>query len=56
MPLTHCEHTSVVTFVTGHAVDEIDWGKVGLAETLVIFMGLTTFGAIAVRWLVAPIL
>src|SRR5262249_49616704 len=40
-------HTSVVTFVTGHAVSEIDWDKVGSAETLVIFMGLTTFGAIA---------
>jgi uroporphyrinogen III methyltransferase/synthase len=47
VPLTHREHTSVVTFVTGHAVAEIDWAKVGLAETLVIFMGLTTFGAIA---------
>jgi uroporphyrinogen III methyltransferase/synthase len=33
--------------VTGHAVDAIDWDRVGLAETLVIFMGLTTFGAIA---------
>ena len=47
VPLTHREHTSVVTFVTGHAVSEIDWDKVGGAETLVIFMGLTTFGAIA---------
>ena len=47
VPLTHREHTSVVTFVTGHAVESIDWGKIGLAETLVIFMGLTTFGAIA---------
>jgi uroporphyrinogen III methyltransferase/synthase len=47
VPLTHRDHTSVVTFVTGHAVDAIDWDKVGLAETLVIFMGLTTFGAIA---------
>jgi uroporphyrinogen III methyltransferase/synthase len=47
VPLTHREHTSVVTFVTGHAVGDIDWGKVGLAETLVIFMGLTTFGAVA---------
>jgi uroporphyrinogen III methyltransferase / synthase len=47
VPLTHREHTSVVTFVTGHAIGEIDWGKVGLAETLVIFMGLTTFGDIA---------
>ncbi len=46
-PLTHRDHTSAVTFVTGHAVGEIDWGKVGLAETLVIFMGLTTFEQIA---------
>src|SRR5579872_6640640 len=47
VPLTHREHTSVVTFVTGHAVGAIDWDRVGLAETLVIFMGLTTFGDIA---------
>ncbi|MBZ5576137.1 MAG: uroporphyrinogen-III C-methyltransferase [Acidobacteriia bacterium] len=52
VPLTHREHTSVVTFVTGHAVHAIDWDKVGLAETLVIFMGLTTFGEIA-RQLIA---
>jgi uroporphyrinogen III methyltransferase/synthase len=47
VPLTHREHTSAVTFVTGHAVEQIDWSKVGHAETLVIFMGLTTFPAIA---------
>jgi uroporphyrinogen III methyltransferase/synthase len=47
VPLTHREHTSAVTFVTGHAVDQIDWAKIGQAETLVIFMGLTTFPAIA---------
>src|SRR5438034_5567322 len=47
VPLTHRDHTSVVTFITGHAVSEIDWDKVGSAETLVIFMGLTTFGEIA---------
>ncbi|HTS29747.1 MAG TPA: uroporphyrinogen-III C-methyltransferase [Bryobacteraceae bacterium] len=47
VPLTHREHTSAVTFVTGHAVDSIDWQKVGHAETLVIFMGLTTFPEIA---------
>src|SRR5271157_5451104 len=41
VPLTHREHTSVVTFVTGHAGGSIDWSKVGLAETLVIFMGVT---------------
>jgi uroporphyrinogen III methyltransferase / synthase len=47
VPLTHRDHTSVVTFITGHAVSQIDWDKIGAAETLVIFMGLTTFGAIA---------
>jgi uroporphyrinogen III methyltransferase / synthase len=47
VPLTHREHTSAVTFVTGHAVAAIDWAKVGHAETLVIFMGLTTFPEIA---------
>jgi uroporphyrinogen III methyltransferase/synthase len=47
VPLTHREHTSAVTFVTGHAVRAIDWDKVGHAETLVIFMGLTTFPDIA---------
>ncbi len=47
VPLTHREHTSAVTFVTGHAVDSIDWDRVGHAETLVIFMGLTTFPQIA---------
>ena len=47
VPLTHREHTSSVTFVTGHAVEQIDWAKIGHAETLVIFMGLTTFPQIA---------
>jgi uroporphyrinogen III methyltransferase/synthase len=47
VPLTHREHTSAVTFVTGHAVKDIDWDRVGMSETLVIFMGLTTFGEIA---------
>jgi uroporphyrinogen III methyltransferase/synthase len=47
VPLTHREHTSAVTFVTGHAVAAIDWNKLGQAETLIIFMGLTTFAEIA---------
>ena len=47
VPLTHREHTSAVTFVTGHAVAQIDWSKLGQAETLVIFMGFTTFPEIA---------
>jgi uroporphyrinogen III methyltransferase/synthase len=40
VPLTHREHTSAVTFVTGHSVENIDWNKTGVSETLVIFMGL----------------
>jgi uroporphyrinogen III methyltransferase/synthase len=47
VPLTHREHTRVVTFVTGHDVAAIDWGKAGTAETLVIFMGVTSFDQIA---------
>ena len=47
VPLTHRDHTSAVTFVTGHSAQAIDWAKVGQAETLVIFMGLTTFPEIA---------
>ena len=47
VPLTHRDHTSAVTFVTGHAVEAIDWDKVGHVETLVIFMGLMHFPAIA---------
>jgi len=47
IPLTHRSRTSAISFVTGHEVDAIDWAKVGQTETLVIFMGLTTFGEIA---------
>jgi uroporphyrinogen III methyltransferase/synthase len=47
VPLTHREHTSAVTFVTGHNVEAIDWSKVGASETIVLFMGLVNFGAIA---------
>jgi len=36
-----------VTFVTGHNVEAIDWAKVGSAETVVLFMGLVNFAAIA---------
>ena len=49
IPLTHREHTSAVTFVTGHAVEKIDWRRVGASETIVVFMGLVTFGEIAKR-------
>lgn len=47
VPLTHREHTSAVTFVTGHTAQNIDWSKIGAAETLVVYMGLTEFAAIA---------
>ncbi len=49
VPLTHRDHTSVVTFITGHDVLKIDWTKVGTSETLVIFMGLSQFDEIAQR-------
>jgi uroporphyrinogen III methyltransferase/synthase len=49
VPLTHRDHTSVVTFVSGHDAPKIDWEKVGTSETLVIFMGLSTFDDIAAR-------
>src|SRR5690606_24929141 len=47
IPLTHRSRTSAISFVTGHEIDAVDWAKVGQTETLVIFMGLTTFGDIA---------
>src|ERR1035438_61621 len=47
VPLTHREHTSAVTFVTGHEVNAADWSRLGQAETLVVFMGLTAFAEIA---------
>ena len=49
VPLTHRDHTSVVTFITGHDVAKIDWTRVGVAETLVVFMGLSQFEGIARR-------
>jgi uroporphyrinogen III methyltransferase/synthase len=49
VPLTHRDHTSVVTFITGHDVLKIDWTKVGTSETLVIFMGISQFDEIARR-------
>jgi len=47
VPLTHREHSSAVTFVTGHNVGAIDWSKIGAVETIVLFMGLVNFPAIA---------
>ncbi len=52
IPLTHREHTSVVTFVTGHDPEAIDWSNTGGSETLVIYMGLSTFARIAAKLMV----
>ena len=53
VPLTHRDHTSVVTFITGHDVEKIDWTRVGSSETLVVFMGLSHIGVIADRIIAA---
>ena len=47
VPLTHRDHTRLVTFVTGHDAEGIDWSKVGQSETLVIFMGIAAIREIA---------
>jgi uroporphyrinogen III methyltransferase/synthase len=51
--LTHRATTSAVTFVTGHEVEQIDWTKIGTAETLVVFMGVTAFDEISHRLIAA---
>jgi uroporphyrinogen III methyltransferase/synthase len=47
VPLTHRDHTSSVTFVTGHDPDHIDWTHISHSETLVVYMGVTAFARIA---------
>ncbi len=47
VPLTHRDHTKLVTFVTGHDAAAIDWSKTGQSETLVIFMGIGAIHEIA---------
>lgn len=49
IPLTHREHSSAVTFITGHDPEMIDWNRTTISETLVILMGLTTFDQVARR-------
>lgn len=53
MPLTHRDHASGVTFVTGHMRDgtpELDWQALAaIQHTIVIYMGVTTVGIISER-------
>lgn len=53
IPLTHREHSSVVTFITGHEPGQIDWSRTGLHGTVVVFMGLQHFAEIAERMIAA---
>jgi uroporphyrinogen III methyltransferase/synthase len=53
VPLTHREHTSMVTFVTGHDPAGIDWSRVRGSATIVVFMGLTHAQEIAERLIAA---
>jgi len=53
MPLTHRDHASSVTFLTGHGVNgepDVDWPSlIGKRQTLVIYMGLHTSPILAAR-------
>ena len=53
VPLTHRDHSSVVTFVTGHEPSRIDWSKISGAGTIVVLMGLTSLSDIAARLIAA---
>ena len=59
IPLTHREHNSSVTFLTGHRahdknLDSVDWDKiVALNGTIVIYMGFYNLGKIIQRLLAA---
>ncbi len=51
LPLTHRDHASAVTFVTGHGVDgdpDVDWSALsGPRHTLVVYMGVSRAGSLA---------
>jgi uroporphyrin-III C-methyltransferase/precorrin-2 dehydrogenase/sirohydrochlorin ferrochelatase len=53
IPLTHRDHASAVTFVTGHARDGepvADWQALARADhTIVVYMGLSAAGMVAGR-------
>lgn len=53
LPLTHRDYASGVTFLTGHmreGAPDVDWAGLATSrQTLVIYMGVSTAGAIAER-------
>lgn len=53
LPLTHRDHASAVTFVTGHGVDgepDVDWAALAQPRhTAVVYMGLSRAGALSAR-------
>ncbi len=53
VPLSHRDHASAVTFVTGHGRDgepELDWAALASArQTLAVYMGVETAGRTAAR-------
>lgn len=55
LPLTHRDHASAVTFVTGHGVDgepDVDWAAMARPRhTLVVYMGVARASALAAQLL-----
>lgn len=53
LPLTHRDHASAVTFVTGHGVDgdpDVDWASLARPRhTLVVYMGVSRAGHLAAQ-------
>lgn len=53
LPLTHRDHASAVTFVTGHGVDgepDVDWAALARPRhTAVVYMGLSRAGALSAK-------
>ena len=53
LPLTHRDHASAVTFVTGHGVNgepDVDWAALsGSRHTLVVYMGVSRAGSLAAQ-------
>ena len=53
IPLTHRDHATAVTFISGHAKDgepDLDWAALAAGrQTIVVYMGVSTAGNIARR-------